>query len=410
MKFTPTLRSAAALALTVLLLCPAAASGQTNLTMKRAREKMVREIIIAGGIKNERVIKSMGETPRHEFVRRNERKFAYEDWAMPIGESQTISPPFIVAYMTEQLDPQPTDKVLEIGTGSGYQAAVLSPLAKSVFSIEIVRPLGLRAARTLKRLHYDNVSTKIGDGFKGWAEHAPFDKIIVTCSPDKVPEALVKQLKEGGRMVIPVGERYQQTMYLFTKKDGKLVKEALRPTLFVPMTGRAESLRQDKPDPLNPRLFNGGFELFDKKTKMPHGWYYQRQMELVEGAEAPEGTRHVRITNKQVGREAGALQGFPVDGRKVKELEVSIRVKTINVRAGEKRRDLARLTITYFDEKRSPVGAVSIGPWHGTFDWDQVTETVKVPQHAREGFIHIGLRGGTGEVLFDDVKVGLVKE
>jgi protein-L-isoaspartate(D-aspartate) O-methyltransferase len=408
MKIIPTLGSSVALLVVALLLCPAA-NGQGNLTMKRARDKMVEEIIIGGGIKNERVIKSMRATPRHEFVRRNERKFSYEDWAMPIGESQTISPPFIVAYMTEQLDPQPSDKVLEIGTGSGYQAAVLSPLARSVYTIEIVRPLGLKAARTLKRLRYENVHTKIGDGYKGWPENAPFDRIIVTCSPDKVPQALISQLKEGGRMVIPVGERYQQTMYLFTKKDGKLVKEALRPTLFVPMTGRAESLRKDKPDPLNPRLFNGGFELFDKLSNMPHGWYYQRQMELIEGADAPEGTHHVRLKNEQIGREAGAYQGFPVDGRRVKELKVSIRVRTKNVRPGEKRSDLARLTITFFDEKRSPVGSGSIGPWHGTFNWDHVTGTIKVPQHAREGFLHIGLRGGTGEVLFDDVKVGLVK-
>ena len=150
--------------------------------------------------------------------------------------------------------------MLEIGTGSGYQAAVLSPLVKDVYSIEIVESLGKHAAQTLKRLKYTNVHTKIGDGYLGWPEHAPFDKIIVTCSPEKVPQALVDQLKEGGRMIVPVGERYQQVLYLFKKKDGKLINEALRPTLFVPMTGTAEDEREIKPDPLHPKLVNGGFE------------------------------------------------------------------------------------------------------------------------------------------------------
>ena len=147
--------------------------------------------------------------------------------ALPIGEGQTISPPFIVAYMTEALDPQPSDNVLEIGTGSGYQAAVLAKLVRDVYTIEIVDPLGHKAAKTLERLHYDNVHVKVGDGYQGWPEHAPFDKIIVTCSPEKAPPALVEQLKEGGRMVIPVGERYQQTLYLMKKIDGKMVSEKL---------------------------------------------------------------------------------------------------------------------------------------------------------------------------------------
>ncbi len=142
--------------------------------------------------------------------------------ALPIGDSQTISSPFIVALMTAALDPQPTDKVLEIGTGSGYQAAVLSPLVEHVYSIEIVEELGQTAKRTLSRLDYKNVSTRIGDGFLGWPNAAPFDKIIVTCSPESVPRPLIEQLREGGQMIIPVGERYQQTLYRMTKKDGEL--------------------------------------------------------------------------------------------------------------------------------------------------------------------------------------------
>ena len=142
--------------------------------------------------------------------------------------------------MTEALDPQPEDKVLEIGTGSGYQAAVLSPLVKSVYTIEIVQELAEQASSDLARLKYENVYPRHGDGFKGWPEHAPFDKIIVTCSPESVPKPLVEQLKEGGLIVIPVGERYQQTLYLLRKENGEMKSEALRPTLFVPMTGAAE--------------------------------------------------------------------------------------------------------------------------------------------------------------------------
>src|SRR5581483_9449123 len=149
------------------------------------------------------------------------------------GDKQTISPPYIVAYMTELLDPQPDDKVLEIGTGSGYQAAVLSPLVKEVYTIEIVESLGKAAAKRLKDLKYKNVFCKVGDGYLGWPEHAPFDKIIVTCSPENVPKPLVEQLKDGGKMIIPLGERYQQVFHLFEKQNGELKATRLGNTLFV---------------------------------------------------------------------------------------------------------------------------------------------------------------------------------
>ena len=207
------------------------------------RARLVEYEVVAAGVKDARVCDAMRATPRHEFVPAALRRYAYFDIGMPIGEGQTISSPFIVAYMTEQLQPQPTDKVLEIGTGSGYQAAVLSGLVSEVYSIEIVETLGKRAAKTLRRLGYENVKTKIGDGYQGWAEHAPFDKIIVTCSPENVPKPLVEQLKEGGRLVVPLGQRYQQTLYLFKKVKGVLQAEPLQPTFFVPMMGRAEEER-----------------------------------------------------------------------------------------------------------------------------------------------------------------------
>ncbi len=266
-----------------------AASAQTSQGLVEARLRMVEEDVAGAGVKNPRVLESSRNTPRHEFVPVNQRHLAYLDMALPIGEGQTISPPFVVAYMTEQLDPQPTDKVLEIGTGSGYQAAILSPLVKEVYSIEIVEPLGRRAAQALRRLKYENVFTKIGDGYQGWKEHAPFDKIIVTCSPEKVPQPLVDQLKEGGLMIIPLGERYQQTLYQYKKVDGKLEQEALLPTLFVPMTGAAEDIRDVKPDPANPRIVNGGFEEAAGDPPKPRGWHYQRLGKLIEGDDAPEG-------------------------------------------------------------------------------------------------------------------------
>ena len=162
---------------------------------------MVARDVVAAGVTHPRVITALRRTPRHEFVPLAERRLAYFDMALPIGEQQTISPPFVVATMTAQLDPQPNDKVLEIGTGSGYQAAILAGVVGEVYTIEIHEPLARTATQTLSRLGYKNVHVKIGDGFQGWPEHAPFDKIIVTCSPEKVPQPLVDQLREGGRMV-----------------------------------------------------------------------------------------------------------------------------------------------------------------------------------------------------------------
>ena len=246
------------------LILPQTSSGEAP---HRARDRYaeLRKILVdtrirTAGVVNERVLAAIEQTPRHEFVPRALREKAYFDMALPIGSAQTISSPFIVASMTETLDPQPTDRVLEIGTGSGYQAAVLSPLVDEVYSIEIVEPLGLTARSVLDRLGYENVFTKIGDGFLGWPGKAPFDKIIVTCSPESVPVPLKEQLREGGSMIIPVGERYQQTLYRMIKRDGELVREPLRPTLFVPMTGTAESGRQLHPDSANPQINNGDFE------------------------------------------------------------------------------------------------------------------------------------------------------
>lgn len=204
-----------------------------------ARKAMV-DRLRTDGIEDEKVLKVMLETPRHEFVPPDQRPFAYFDHPLPIGEDQTISAPYIVAFMTWKLAPRPTDVVLEIGTGSGYQAAVLAPLVKHVYTIEIIDTLGQKAEETLRRLKYENVSVRIGDGYRGWPEHAPFDKIIVTCAPTKLPQPLVDQLREGGVMVIPYGEKWNQVLYVLEKRDGEMVETGRLPVLFVPMTGEAE--------------------------------------------------------------------------------------------------------------------------------------------------------------------------
>ncbi len=203
------------------------------------RKRMVQEQLVPRDIHDERVLAAMGKVPREEFVPEDLRAQAYADQPLPIGHDQTISQPFIVAYMTEQLHPQPTDRVLEIGTGSGYQTAVLSELVKEVYTIEIIEPLAKDASARLARLGYNRAHVKIGDGYKGWPEVAPFDAIIVTCAPDKVPEPLAAQLKDGGRMVIPVGSVGDQQLYLLKKENGELEQRAILPVRFVPMAGEA---------------------------------------------------------------------------------------------------------------------------------------------------------------------------
>ena len=189
---------------------------------------------------NSHVLTALGNVPRHEFVPWMERNWAYRNEPLPIGYGQTISQPYIVAVMTDLLDPHPGDRVLEVGTGSGYQAAVLAELVKEVYTIEIIKPLGHAAAERLQTLGYANVTTRIGDGYYGWPDKAPFDGIVVTAAADHVPPPLLAQLKPGGRMVIPVGSRYltQQLVLITKNKDGTLQTRQLLPVRFVPLTGR----------------------------------------------------------------------------------------------------------------------------------------------------------------------------
>ncbi len=204
------------------------------------RAKMVEAQIAARGVRDPRVLAAMRKVPRHLFVESTARGEAYEDRPVPIGNNQTISQPYIVALMTELLELPPHARVLEIGTGSGYQSAVLGEIAAEVYSIEILPDLASAAADKLKELGYANVEVRAGDGYRGWPEHAPFDGIIVTAAPERIPQPLIDQLAVGGRMVIPVGGFFQELKVFTKEKDGRITEKDMIPVRFVPMTGEIE--------------------------------------------------------------------------------------------------------------------------------------------------------------------------
>lgn len=386
---------------------------------------MVETFIATAGVTDPRVLHSICNTLRHEFMPQEMWKQAYLDMAVPIGDSQTISSPFTVALMTETLRPCETDRVLEVGTGSGYQAAVLSPLVEHVYSIEIMPCLSHQASDTLRRLKYDNVSTRVADGFEGWSEAAPFDKIIVTCSPESVPEPLVSQLREGGTLIIPVGERYQQTLFRMVKVNGKLVQEELRPTLFVPMTGEAEDGRQVFPDATNPAVVNGDFEIkarqsntldypFSKVSNAPPmadqvpGWYYGRQVSLMDGSPenaAAVGNTFVRFTNQTPGLSSHLLQGISVDGRHVQQMVLSGFCRTSGVVLGGDVNAAPMVSISLYDDSRSELAVFWLGPFGGTHDWKAQETVFDVPGSSREAILRIGLFGATGTADFDSIRL-----
>ncbi len=380
------------------------AEGQRTSAIDQVRQRMVQTEVVGRGITTPRVVNAMGQVPRHLFVPANQRKFAYYDAALPLGHGQTITSPFVVAFMTEQLDPQATDRVLEIGTGSGYQASVLSRIVGEVYSIEIVRPLGERAARTISQLKYDNVHTKIGDGYQGWPEHAPFDKIIVTCSPEKVPPALVSQLKEGGRLIVPLGERFQQTLYLFRKINGQLEREKLEATFFVPMTGLAEDLRVRKDDSGRPKIVNGGFEQSTPEGE-PTGWFYVRRAKVVREPSAPEGQHVLVLTNDALRQNSHAIQAFGVDGRVLQSVELSVRVRTQGVTRAGSKETLPRVDISFYDENRGSIRNAGLGPWEQESSWAEYSVEIPVPGRARLGTVAIGIFGATGQLMVDQLTI-----
>lgn len=253
MKVGSRFRVGVAVLLSVLL-APALSRAQqvprSEAEFEKARDTLVRKYISNGvfgrtPVRDKAVLRAMRKVPRHKFVPDALWWAAYEDRPLRIGQGQTISQPYIVATMTEALGVEADDIVLEVGTGSGYQAAVLAEIVKTVYTIEIVPELGKRAERLLRDLKYTNVRTRIGDGYKGWPERAPFDAIIVTAAPDHIPQPLVDQLKPGGRMVIPVGPqgRTQKLILIQKRADGKIQETTLDLVIFVPMTGEAEKKR-----------------------------------------------------------------------------------------------------------------------------------------------------------------------
>lgn len=204
------------------------------------RHEMVARGIKGRGVTDSATLEAMRNVPRHLFVPKNRRDNAYQNKPLPIGQGQTISQPYIVGYMTEMLDLQAGEKVLEIGTGSGYQAAILSELTPHVYTIEIVEELGRQARKRFEKLGYSTIETRIGDGYNGWPEHAPFDAIILTAAADEIPDPLIEQLKPGGTMVLPVGETglTQKLMKVTKTEDGEIMKQSKLPVRFVPMTGK----------------------------------------------------------------------------------------------------------------------------------------------------------------------------
>jgi protein-L-isoaspartate(D-aspartate) O-methyltransferase len=226
-------------AIVLFALGAAVCAEQADRNAGRRQMQMIETQMKARGIADPDVLAAIGRVPRELFVPPESRHLAYEDYPLPIGYGQTISQPYIVAYMTEALETSPDQTVLEIGTGSGYQAAVLAELVAQVYSIEIVPELGERARTALTEAGYGNVEVRVGNGYLGWPEHAPFDRIIVTAAPPEIPPALVEQLAVGGRMVLPVGDAFQQIVIVTKTEDGTAVENTI-PVRFVPMVDRPQ--------------------------------------------------------------------------------------------------------------------------------------------------------------------------
>jgi protein-L-isoaspartate(D-aspartate) O-methyltransferase len=376
--------------------------GDALATLRRA---MVERDVVAVGVKNRAVLAALRATPREEFLAPEYRSLAYEDLALPIGHGQTTPAPGVVAALVERLDVRPGEKVLEIGAGCGYQTALLSRLASKVYAIEIVPELGKSAAERLDRLGYHNAKIQIGDGYQGWAEHAPFDKIVVACSPESVPPPLVEQLREGGRMLVALGDRHQQTLYSLKKVHGQLTATTLEETFTSAMSGVASAVRSPEDDaPLTP-LANVGFELETLRAGKPDGWHSLRQARLDSTVLAGHGYRCLTFANRQPGRSAGAMQGMAVDGRRIQSLDVSAWIRCQQAQSGKTPTQLPRISLTFLDDNQQPITEEALGPWDGTFAWRQVRSEVLVPPQTRMALIAIGLFGAVGEASFDDIEL-----
>ena len=340
--------------------------------------------------------------PRHEFVPSHAAEPGLRGFRRcSIGYKQTITWPFVVAFMTEALDPQPTDRVLEIGTGTGYQAAVLSLLVDEVDSIEIIPALGKAAEKRLKRLGYKNVKTKIGDGYLGWPERAPFDKIILTCSPEKIPQPLVDQLKEGGGWSCRWAAAMSRRSPCSRKSRAGSSGRSLLPTLFVPMTGRSDKERTIKPDPLHPEIRNGGFE--EREANGPLRRLVLPAAMKANDRDAAEGRVCVpSSTTKSRASGRRPCKAMGIDGSRIASLAVQSEMsRRQNVVDGAQPFEKAGLQVSFHNFRRL-MGDVDRHPLrrHST-DWRTANGAVPVPEEARETVIRVGLNGATGPRLAD---------
>ena len=366
---------------------------------RRLANKMVDEEVVAAGVTNERVLRAMRDTPRHEFVPPNQRRLAYYDMALPIGDEQTISPPFVVAYMTEEIDPQPTDRVLEIGTGSGYQAAVLSPLVKDVYTIEIVEPLGKRAARDAQAARLQERPRQSRRRLPRLARsravrqdhrHLLAGKSAAAArrsTPRRRPDDRSRRRALSAEPVsLPQARRRTR---IRSAQGDALRAHDRRGRSAARSEARSAPIRKSPTAASKKRS-----KSTTQKNPEPSGWHYQRQLTLEDdAATAPDGRHFVTFKNKEPGLAAHALQGFAIDGRKISKLKLDFSVRGQNIRPGSKPNEWPMIVFTFYDDRRAVIDEARVGPFDGTFDWRSRSDTISVPLKARECIFRIGLLG-----------------
>ena len=376
------------------------APAQSVTAFEAARNQMVDEEIVAAGVKNPRVIEAMRDTPRHEFVPLDQRKNAYYDMALPIGEGQTISPPFVVAYMTEELDPQPDRQ----GAGNRHRQRLSGGRAGRAGARGLHhrdrRAVGPQGGEDAETAALRQRARQGGRRLQGLAGARPLRQDHRHLLAGKGAAGLGRSnCKEGGRMVVPVGERYQQTLYLLKKGDGQNgVREAAADAVRAhDRPGRGSGARSSPTRPVRPST-TAASSTSAGDPPLPAGWHYQRQLKLVAGNEAPRARTTSLFSNATPGRGCQALQGFAVDGRKVPQLELSACVRGKDIRPGQNPPPNAGHGHYLLRRERASIGEAGMGPWRGTFDWQAELKRIDVPSKAREAVMRIGLLGAVGEL------------
>jgi len=369
-----------------------------------ARTTMVDADLSGNGIGNERLLKAMRTIPRHRFCLPEDQKHAYADQSLPIGHKRKLASPYVTAGLIELLDPRPNDRILELGTGSGYQAAILSQLATDVYSVESIEELGKASASLLKELKCKNVHTRIGDTLEGWPEAAPFDRILFTSCSGTVPAALIDQLRERGKVVVDAVCGNEELFHLFEKQHGRLVALKVWSPFSIANADNLKQHRDEKQSPNKSEIENGDFELSEDGKAT--GWYFQRQAALAEDREAPNN--HVlTFENKEPGRHAQAIQEVAIDGRAVVSLRLSVRAKGLEIHNSSSA-DKPSMVIRFYDAHQRPITvepSAILGPWRGTFGWETYTCVSSVPKTTRKALVVISMGGATGRLTVDDAQL-----